>query len=411
MPDTETLFPSLDSAIRPTLDALPDLIEKVFPLPGRFRSGLPEDVAELSRLLTSERGERSRSYLGRPNLLSAYLRYFLPWNVYRLSRLLPALDLPLVPGSAVTDLGSGPFTLPIALWISRPDLRNIPLEFRCTDQTGSGLEAGKKLFAALCAAAPPLNAGAIPWTIRTIRAPLNAPINGPRAALTTAINLFNELIPPSGALGSMAAKYAALLSSLTAESGSILIMEPGVPRSGEFITALRRVLIEHDRPPRAPCPHHNDCCFPGGRLSNGGKQKWCHFAFDTTDAPSKLLSLSAAAGIPKERAVMSFLFAGAAGKSGDMDSVANTNTTVVTQKTAAPDGTSDDAFPVRIVSDPFPLAGHRFGRYGCSVKGMVLAAGSMATVETLLSGTLLHLPPSDKEKRDAKSGALIMEIG
>jgi hypothetical protein len=256
------------------------------------------------------------------------------------------------------------------------------LEFRCTDQTGPGLEAGKKLFAALCAAAPP-------WTIKTIRAPLGAPINGPRAALTTAINLFNELIPPSGTLGSMPAKYAALLSSLTAESGSVLVMEPGVPRSGEFITALRLALLEHGRQPHAPCPHHNDCCFPGGRLSNGGKQKWCHFAFDTTDAPAKLLSLSTAAGIPKERAVMSFLWTGAAEKS---------------------DGTDTTAVPVRIVSDPFPLADRRFGRYGCSAKGMVLAVGPRATVESLSSGTLLRLLPPDKEKRDAKSGALIMEI-
>jgi hypothetical protein len=34
----------------------------------------------------------------------------------------------------------------------------------------------------------------------------------------------------------------------------------------------------------------------------GRKKKWCHFAFDTQDAPRALLGFSAVAGLPKERA-------------------------------------------------------------------------------------------------------------
>ena len=97
------------------LDRLPGLIDKVFPLPERFRVGLPRDVAELSRLLTSGRPERGASYLGKPALLSAYLRYFLPWNIYRLSRLFTSLPLELKPHDAVNDLGAGPLTLAAAL--------------------------------------------------------------------------------------------------------------------------------------------------------------------------------------------------------------------------------------------------------------------------------------------------------
>ena len=84
MPLLAPLFALLPPETRRLMDGIPALIEKTFPLPGRFRSALPSDVAELSRLLTSGRGERGLSYLGRPNLLSAYLRYFLPWNLYRL---------------------------------------------------------------------------------------------------------------------------------------------------------------------------------------------------------------------------------------------------------------------------------------------------------------------------------------
>lgn len=137
------LFPPLSPDARRVLDGLPSLIDRVFPLPRRFRRLLGRDVAELSRLLTADRKERGESYLGKPDLLSAYLRYFLPWNLYRLCRLLPALPLTLAGGDAVNDLGSGPLTLALALWICRPDLRPLALEFRCLDRTGTVLEAGK----------------------------------------------------------------------------------------------------------------------------------------------------------------------------------------------------------------------------------------------------------------------------
>ncbi|MDR1566171.1 MAG: rRNA methyltransferase, partial [Treponema sp.] len=143
------LFLPLGPDIRRLSDRLLTAIDEACPLPGRFRSGLSGDVAELSRLLTKGREEKGESYLGRPNLLSAYLRYFLPWNVYRLCRLLPALPLGLADGDAVTDIGSGPCTLAIALWISRPELRSLRLEFRCLDRTAAVMDAGKRIFAAL----------------------------------------------------------------------------------------------------------------------------------------------------------------------------------------------------------------------------------------------------------------------
>jgi hypothetical protein len=96
---------------------------------------------------------------------------------------------------------------------------------------------------------------------------------------------------------------------------------------------------------------------------------------------------------------------------------------------------------VRIISDPFPLpspsappvsipasgttapipvssgAGQRWGRYGCSAEGLVLAAAFPSSVTPagdrgvgeLDSGTLLELPLSAGEKRDLKSGALLLE--
>ncbi|MDR0496873.1 MAG: rRNA methyltransferase, partial [Treponema sp.] len=192
------LFFPLPEETQKTLNSLPALIDNIFPLPGRFRGGLARDVAELSRLLTSNRGDRSVSYLGKPGLLSAYLRYFLPWNVYRLSRLFTSLPLELKPNDTVNDIGAGPLTLAASLWISRPELRKIPLEFRCLDRTLAILEAGKKLFSAIAGTGKG-ERDTCPWTVKTIRGELkingnlSVEIKGKPAALSAAVNVYNEL--------------------------------------------------------------------------------------------------------------------------------------------------------------------------------------------------------------------------
>jgi hypothetical protein len=389
------------SPIRRALDAIPSLIDQTFPVPGRFRKDLPGNVAELSRLLTSARNERSLSYLNRPPLLSAYLRYFLPWNLYRLCRLLPGLELPLAPGDAVADLGSGPLTLPAALWISRPELRSFPLEFRCIDRSGTALEAGRKFFTALAGEN-------CPWTVKTILGevrpgparPLSVELRGKAPALIAALYLYNEIcqsIPPedTGALGRLAENQAAFLAGLGGDRGRILVLEPGVPRSGEFISLLRGSFLRLGCSPLAPCPHPGPCPL-GKRVA-----KWCHFAFDTKDAPRALRSLSAAAGIPKERATLSFLLVekksplAKAVKAGDASVTLSPPARVL----------------LRIISDPFPLSaggGEAYGRYGCGEGGLVLVRGGRRRIESLGSGALVRV--SLGAKRDLKSGALIGEV-
>ncbi|MDR2747728.1 MAG: hypothetical protein LBB77_09825, partial [Treponema sp.] len=340
------LFPAVKPELRRDMDALLLLIEKTFPVPARFRRGLASDVAELSRLLTSARGERSLSYLNRPPMLSAYLRYFLPWNLYRLCRLLPSLELPLATGDRILDLGAGPLTFPIALWLCRPEFRELSLEFHCQDLSRAALDAGKKLFTAL-------SGGPCPWTIR-VRGARQDPAEG-KQALVAVLNMYNELfqsVSPGdgGGLYRLARSQGALLAAHAGKDGRILIVEPGIPRSGQCIALLRDVLAGMGHPPLSPCAHDGPCPFPGpvkdagprnppggpshrsaeqrveqrrsadpsaaaGNAVRGmGKSasKWCHFAFDTQDAPAALLRLSAAAGLPKERATLSFLLAGPA---------------------------------------------------------------------------------------------------
>jgi hypothetical protein len=385
------LFSVLGEETRTGLEETLPLIEETFPIPARFRRTLGKDVAELSRLLTSARGERSLSYLNQPPLLSAYLRYFLPWNLYRLCRLLPNLDLALAPGDTLIDLGSGPLSFPIGLWLCRRDLRSLPLQFLCLDRSRNALEAGKRLFAAL---QPP--GGDCPWTIRTIHGEIN---QGPRrregAALVTALNLYNELsqsVSPGDEAGQrrFAHNQAALLANFAAGGGRLLVVEPGTPPSGHFISLLREALISLGRPPLSPCTHSLACPFPTA--------KWCHFAFDTEDAPAALRRLSAEAGIPKERASLSFLLAGP-------------RQDKVPPRPAGPE-TPRAVQTVRVISSPFPAGrgpGQTWGRYVCGEGGMALLRGERPFIEAAESGALLAV--SFTGDRDPKSGAPIVIAG
>ncbi|MDR2020638.1 MAG: rRNA methyltransferase [Treponema sp.] len=440
------------------MEGLIPLVDRIFPVPRRFRSRLEADVAELSRLLTSGRSERDGGYLGRPGLLSAYLHYFLPWNVYRLCRLFssPGWDLSLAEGDGIIDLGSGPLTLPIALWTARPELRGLRLEFRCVDRTGAVLEAGKRIFEALALGGLSAEAASVPaasmpsasvnsggavhagggagrWTIKTIRSAWDAPLSGGRAKLVTAVNMFNEVRTVSGE----GERAAVRLAALCREEGSILVVEPGLPRSGAFIAALRSALLDRGRPPLAPCLHGGNCPLPGNPGRGRGRAKWCHFAFETGDAPKNLHRLSAAAGIPKERAVLSFLLAGprSGGASRGEDAGAAASVPAASMPAVSAVRRS---LAVRIISDPFPIPAsvpaaslpsasmpsasmpgqkQRLGRYGCSAEGLVLVvsvpAASVPSASMpggLHSGTLLELPLPAGERRDSKSGALLLEL-
>ena len=426
------LFLPLKDETRRLLKRLPGIIDRTFPLPVRFRANLPRDVSELSGLLTSSRENRGASYLGKPALLSAYLRYFLPWNIYRLCRLLDGLPLDLKSSDVINDIGTGPLTLAASLWICRPALRNIPLEFRCVDRTAAVMEAGKKLFRALTAndgKSPNENPQSCPWIIKTIRGELkrggtlSVELKGKPAALSAAVNIYNELFwnfSPHDleSLEHFANNHARLLSSLTESTGSVLIVEPGIPRSGEFISLIRSGFIRESRVPLSPCTHCEICPLPGGRISDGGKEKWCHFAFDTENAPEELHKLSAAAGLPKERAVLSFILAGPVSKENQSSQAA---------KIGPPPFRSAKSGPlkIRIISDSFPIqdsikktsqkekgtgkilhAPLSWGRYGCSKKGLVLVKGSREKIDASPSGSLEELALMDGET-DGKSGALV----
>ena len=234
----QALFSTPTPFVRRGLDALARAVDLVMPLNAARRRELPDACRDLSALLTTERDGLERPYWTSPRLTSAYLRYFLPWNLVRLTALLPGLPLTAPatrPSGAeengtatagandeflIFDLGSGPCTFPLALWLARPDLRRLPVTVVASDSAPHPLDLGRRIFDALRADLDP----ASPWTLRTLRAPLHAAprlVRG-RPRLITLGNVLNELEERGRRGGSVRGRLAALLDDaarLASEAG------------------------------------------------------------------------------------------------------------------------------------------------------------------------------------------------
>jgi ribosomal protein RSM22 (predicted rRNA methylase) len=388
----DSLFNALSAETHGCLDALIKCMDRTFPLPGRFISALPRNVAELSRLLTSARPERKDGYLGNPALLQAYMRYFLMWNVYRLCKVFSSMEISSFlmrlflensENPTIIDLGSGPLTLSLALWISFPQLRSQKLTLFSVDHNKTALQAGKKLFASFTG-----ECGA--WEVKTINADIYANVKIKPATLVCAINVFNELywkIPQADAekMTQCAERSARLISTMMDEGAAALVVEPGVPRCGQFVSVLKEAFEARRIGIRSPCPANASCAARGGKRGS----KWCHFNFDVDDSPVRLQKLSLAAGLAKDKAVLSFLLA--------------------EKGTKAP-SPRNNASELRVISDSFALPENKCGRYACSKRGLVLLRGEERGIDLCKSGTLLSVENPVFCGRDKKSGAEILNV-
>lgn len=262
-----------------------------------------------------------------------------------------------------------------------------------------------------------------------------------KAALVISANVFNELPDPARAaertggfrvqadfddgngskasrVSSAAAGAFSLVSSYAAANCEILLVEPGNPDGGALVSGFRKQALAAGFVPVSPCPHTGKCPFPGSR-----RKKWCHFAFPSASAPAELLSLSKQAGLPKERAALSFLYAvrNGAKRPQKMPDIKKREENRGEHR-AAPDA---GVFPVRILSEKIRLPGGATGRYGCSPAGMVLLAaergfsdGSPAQfLDGLPFGALVpldfpaaELPVPDEAARDPVSGAAVIGL-
>lgn len=445
------LLPEPDAALRDGLDRLGAALARVRPLAAAHARSLPQDVASLSRLLTVERAHLHQPYWASPALTSAYLYYFLPWNVLRQARLLSALPLPdprswLEQGRRplLLDMGSGPLSLPIALWLARPEWRALPLSVLALDASSQPLELGRDLLRALAE-----ELGEPVWEVRTVRASLGqaarqlSRMAGQRARggqgeeapalwLASAANVLNEMLSGGGAGrtgrredaawdedegmgmsdaqgafrdtredGLFAQRLESVLDSLeeVLEGGdaelpaSLLVVEPGTRLGGTTVMRLRGAALERGLVPLAPCTHAADCPLERGRSGRG----WCHVTFDCAGVPDWLAQLSEAAGLAKDSLSLAPLLLSTAAETVQDGLDARMAET-------AADGLLSRA-ALRVLSAPFDVPGlPGRARYACGVGGLAL----LGDAESLPSGGLVEADIPEHPRFDRRSGALLL---
>ena len=381
---------------RNVIDEFDKILQSVFPANGRQLASLPKHINALSHALTDERGERRRGYMNAPETLSAYVRYFSWWNIVRFTRLFANFEkdaFALSDGDACLDVGSGPLTAVISLWLSRPELRNKKLTWYCMDISQASLALGEDLYLSIAARVPPSDKSAeAHWNIVRVKGELGEPLRQ-KASLIVCADMLNELRETDARSDEIRAKqYASSLLSYAAKKCALLVIEPGVPSAARIISLMRDTLLKKNMTIVSPCPHAGACPMNGYRAHTGSASKWCNFAFSTEDAPPSLLKLSKDAKLPKTRAVVSFLFARNAFEKGNA-------------KAASAE------FPIRIVSDAITLPGRASGHYACSPLGLTLAVPASGI--TLFSGDRIavgKIGDSARLSRDEKTGAPVITV-
>ncbi len=389
---------SLDDGAKKVLEDFDDIVSSVYPLTSKQRSLLPAQIRALSHELTDEREDRHLGYMNETTALSAYIHYYLWWNIVRQTRLfanLPQSFFNETDGSVCLDVGSGPLTVPIAIFLARPELRAKKLTWYCMDISAQALQAGENIFLAVAAALK-----CEPWKIVRVRGTLEDVHIKQNVDFITCANVFNEIVQnrSESAEGEMlppdylAKKYSVQLLNFIDKKNDkarIFITEPGVPSCGRFITCIRTALMKRSFYPVAPCPHYEDCPMQGKR---GGK--WCNLSFSTEDAPYSLRKFSKSIYIPKERAVLSFI-------------AAEKVWSVQGAPALADEPKAGGKLQFRITSDPIRLPGDRTGYYACSEQGLLL----VVTAQKLRSGQLLEAELKEQLTHvDAKSGALVLNL-
>lgn len=435
-PDQFTIKqPALPDNLAYAMEKLLDAIDIAIPLSSAHKKDLKYAIRDLSRELTSERTERKRDYLGMPRNHSAYLRYFLPWNVLRIAQIVANLDIALHDGDSILDVGSGPWTVPIAFWIAKPELRTKHITWILGDRVKKPMESGHAIFTAylkLFSETSNLSASMndhqiipdCPWEFVCKREQFPALAEKKQNkpfALITAANVLNELFWDERV--HLDTRARTILESLSQNAGpdtGMLIIEPGEPRSGTMIAALRESILMNQNNLRghivSPCTHTNACPMPGSYLQKAlralkagatitkaipapvnmpaSRQKypWCHFVLNNTPAPQRLLELSEAAGIPKERLVASWLYVKLSSK----------------HETSPETNHKQHAASFRLISDPI-RAHNKLYRYACGEDGYLMAGPPFSRFP---SGTFITL--NDKRHWmshgiDKKTHALVIE--
>ena len=445
--EERSVFAKLTNEEYELINSFSTIIDDALKLKTKQKKDTLKAIRILFQELTSERTNKNIDYLSEPSKLSAYIYYYLWWNLLRFVRLFNGLELNIKSGDIIGDFGSGPLTLVLALWIAKPELRNKKLTFYCIDISEKAIKAGEEIFRTLVAFTtkhekPDKNRKTeknksnakehtiltndekqeLNWKIKRVVAPFGVPLKEKLDFFFSA-NMFNEICWKNiKKLKTYGEKQAIVIDSYIKNTASVLIIEPGLPIGGKIISMFRTFFLQKDYSILAPCPHIKYCPLHERPISEQlqvieehhsstkkhspavAKGKWCHFTFSTINAPSNLIELSERVHLAKKTASLSYLYC--CKNRNDVDA----RTKLFNKREM---NTNKRNITVIITSNIIKLKDENFGVYACSELGFLLLKTQKHTrLKTLKSGSYFTLEAKKitQTLKDKKSGALIIEI-
>ena len=389
--EKRVLFGNLTKEEYKLINSFLQFVEPVLKLNKKQKFQTYKNIRKLFHQLTDERPDRSYDYLNNPRDLSSYIYYYLWWNLYRLVTLFNSLQFNLKDGSVVGDFGSGPLTSVLALWISKPELRDKEITFYCIDISSRVMKLGEDIFYSLVEFTSRENTK---WKIKRIQGSFPL-IFQHKLSLFISCNMFNELLwDKQGSLAFEIKNYARIIDSYLEDKATFIVVEPGVPIGGAIISCFRKSFLEKGYTIASPCPHAKTCPLHEKSINNApfAKNKWCHFAFSTVRAPSNLIHLSDSVKLNKKIASFSYIYC-----------LKNTRR----EK-------EDSAFFFAIItSNIIKLKSQKIGRYACSENGFLLLEGDETSIlKSLHFGSYVKIPFAifDNSFRDAKTKSVIIKV-
>jgi len=218
---------------------------------------LAADVLRLSRLLTKERGSLAAAYLRDEGLRRAYVRYFLPANMYKIH--IPLTELSLHAKNLlskerlrVLDIGAGPGTslLGVMEFFGR-QAQKPSLEFTAVDAVPENLREAEALFQEY-RNGHPINASL--HTVKATVERLEHHLEGGFDIIVLS-NVLNELFPGDA---KKTAKRAEVLKNVLdrhlGPDGSCVIIEPALRETSREMVEVVCDLLAEGFTIYAPCP-------------------------------------------------------------------------------------------------------------------------------------------------------------
>ena len=286
-------------------------------------------VSTLWEGFTGKRELAGVDYLARPELLHAYLLYYVPRSYVQARLVLRHVDPARV--TRVVDLGSGPAPVLRAAVdaLSQP---NRTIELSAVDHDARALEVAKRVVGR------PLRA----WLSKLPALP--GPVQEERFDLVTLGLVLNELFAGGGldAVEKRADWLRTQVWPLINPGGYLAIIEPALKETGREALHLRDRLTSSGLRIVAPCVRQGPC--PALVL----ERDWCHAGI-RFQAPAVLQSIGRGVGIDATDLRFTYL---------------------LFQKDDAPMGHPGDE-PFRVVSDPMVEKG-RLKLWICGERGRVL---------------------------------------